>query len=255
MTNLIFCMWIPSLWLIILTADELRYFTVPMVGCFQTLITARFLQSWVAKRDIFKAQPQGKTVCIYYLQAENDKLKLYNMLGEGRDRFDFSTRLHMPSPLVPYFIPGSLNSAWSPLPWDPLHPFLPPGLAGKSVWFPMACGLSPPSIFSCLPRFYLLFYFVDSCSFIDSRPLIEQWSNKKTPGINMTREKRKRKKEKRLYRNFLKLYYSSSTVQFLTLSKGKLMTLIECSHKALSFSFLLKKNTLILLISFFILSL
>lgn len=58
----------------------------------------------------------------------------------------------------------------------------------------------------------------------------------------MTREKEKKKKlKRRLQRNFLKLYYSSGIVQFLTLSKGKLMTLIEFPQKALSYSFLLKK--------------
>lgn len=151
MTNLMFCMWISSLWLIIPTADELSYFTV---GCFQTSITPRFLQSWLAKRDTCPQSTAFGSHSLHLLSAGSKwQTESMQYVGRRRGQIKFSTQLHMSSPLVPYFIASSLYFAGSPLSRDPLHPLLPSGLARLSVWLPIAV-TCPHHLFSPAPHLF-----------------------------------------------------------------------------------------------------
>jgi len=119
-----------------------------------------FSPYWQNMTLLFKAQPSGKTVCIYYLQAANNKLKLCNTLGEGRDRVDFFTQLHMPSPLVPYQFPEVLN-----LP-DLLHQKIPSILSclhsslvfPPSMWGPPWHVVCPHHLFSSTSHLFICYF-------------------------------------------------------------------------------------------------
>lgn len=155
------------------------------------------------------------------------------MSGERKDRFDFSTQLHTPSPLVPYSVPSNFTTC-------PLLSCLQDSQVRQ-------CGsprhvVCPHHLFSPAPHLFTCCFTLQvvAHSLIQgiNRTVIKQ----KAPRHKHDKRKREEKKlKRRLQRNFLKLYYFSGIMQFLTLSKGKLMTLIEFPQKALSYSFLLKK--------------
>lgn len=195
-TNLIF-LHVNSFSLILIpTADKLRSSLCPWWAAFRP----RFLLSWVAKHLWHLSSRSSLKVkqfafVIYRHQMTNWSYTIY-WEKRGTDLiFPHNSTCHVPLCLT-FF---SVVLILADLPHQEI-PFIFSYLQGSLI---SPCGspwyvVCPHHLFSPASHLFVCsIYFVGSCSFIDSRPLIEQWSNKKTPGINMTGIKKKERKKKR----------------------------------------------------------